>query len=202
MLAVAAVAIVAIASYAWLTIRRGFSAHDRPSAVERVVARSVRSLAVPARAKGLQNPVPLTDEALSDARAHFADHCASCHDNDGGGNTTIGKNLYPKAPDMRLDATQQLTDGELYYVIQNGVRLTGMPAWGARDDDKDEDSWKLVHLIRRLKNLTPEQLEEMAAMNPRNPQEIEEERQEQEFLRGGAEPPDEPKASHSSHKHP
>ena len=200
--AVVFLAIGAIGTYAWLTIRRGFSTHGEPSAVERLVARQVRSLAVPSRAKALQNPVPLTDEVLSDARAHFADHCASCHANDGSGNTTIGKNLYPKAPDMRLDATQQLTDGELYHIIQNGVRLTGMPAWGKVDDDNDEDSWKLVHLLRRLKNLTPEQIEEMAAMNPRNPQEIEEERQEREFLNGGAEPSEEPKASHAPHKHP
>ena len=201
-LTVVFLAIGAITSYAWLTIRRGFSTHGEPSAVERIVARQVRSMAVPSRSKALSNPVRLTDEALGDARAHFADHCASCHANDGSGDTTIGRNLYPKAPDMRLDATQQLTDGELYHIIQNGVRLTGMPAWGKVDDDTDEDSWKLVHLLRRLKNLTPEQLEEMAAMNPRSPQEIEEERQEREFLNGGTAPPEEPKPSHATHKHP
>ena len=201
-LAVVFVTIGAVGTYAWLTIRRGFSTHGEPSAIERLVARQVRSLAVPSRAKALQNPVSLTDEVLSDARAHFADHCASCHANDGSGNTTIGRNLYPKAPDMRLEATQQLTDGELYHIIQNGVRLTGMPAWGKVDDDNDEDSWKLVFLIRRLKNLTPEQLQEMAAMNPKSPDEIEEERQEREFLNGGAEPPEDPKPSHGSHKHP
>lgn len=199
--AVAFLAIGAIGSYAWLTIRRGFSTHDEPSGVERVIARQVRNLAVPSRARGLQNPVLLTDEVLSDARAHFADHCASCHANDGSGNTTIGRNLYPKVPDMRLDATQQLTDGELYYIIQHGVRLTGMPGWGKANDDTDEDSWKLVHLLRRLKNLTPEQLQDMAAMNPKSPDEIEEERQEQGFLRGGAEPSEEPKPSHAPHKH-
>ena len=102
---------------------------------------------------------------------------------------------------MRLDATQSLTDGELYAIIQDGIRLTGMPAWGKEGDENDEDSWKLVHLIRRLKNLTPEQLQEMAAMNPKSPDEIEEERQEQEFLRGGAEPSEEPKPSHAPHKH-
>ena len=171
--AVVFLVIGAIGTYTWLTIRRGFSAHGDPSALERLVA-----------------------------RAHFADHCASCHANDGSGNTTIGKNLYPKAPDMRLDATQQLTDGELYHIIQNGVRLTGMPAWGKVDDDTDQDSWKLVYLIRRLKNLTPEQLREMAAMNPKSPDEIEEERQEREFLNGGSEPPEAPRPSHGSHKHP
>src|SRR5262249_49342771 len=102
-------------------------------------------------------------------------------------------------PDMRLPATQALTDGELYYIIQNGVRLTGMPAWGAKDDDADEGSWTLVHFIRHLSELTPGQIEEMEGLNPRSPAEIEEEREEQEFLRGGAEPSGEPKKSQAPH---
>ena len=52
-----------------------------------------------------------------------------CHGNDGKGKTTIGQNLYPKTPDMTLPATRNMTDGELYYTIQNGIRLTGMPFW-------------------------------------------------------------------------
>lgn len=183
-------ALVAIAALATgvVIVRRGFSARDQPSWPETVVARTVRRMAVPEGRHELKNPVPLTEEVLADARAHFADHCASCHANDGSGNTNIGKNLYPKAPDMRLEATQQLTDGELYSIIQDGIRLTGMPAWGKEADDTDADSWKLVHLIRHLKELTPEQLDEMEKMNPKSPEELEEERREEEFLRGGAEP--------------
>jgi len=191
----AVVAVVAVR-----TLNRGFSARDQPSAVEAMAARTVRRLAVPRRSRSLANPVYPSDEVFADARAHFADHCAVCHANDGSGNTTIGRNLYPKAPDMRLDATQSLTDGELYAIIQDGIRLTGMPAWGTEGDDNDEDSWKLVHLIRHLKDLTPEQLKAMGRMNPKSLDEIEEERQEQEFLRGGAEPADEPQTDdHSPH---
>ena len=103
---------------------------------------------------------------------------------------------------MRLDDTQRLTDGELYYVIQNGIRLTGMPAWGKEHDENDEDSWKLVHFIRHLKDLTPQQLKEMESMNPKTPDEIEQERKDQQFLRGGAEPASEPKKRPMpSHQH-
>lgn len=154
---------------AFSIVRRGFSARDEPSAVEALVARRVRGLAVPRHAKDLPNPVASTPELLADARGHFADHCANCHGNDGSGNTAIGRNLYPKAPDMRLDPTQRLSDGELYYIIQNGIRLTGMPAWGKEGDQNDEDSWKLVHLIRHLQELTSEQLKEMEGMNPKTP---------------------------------
>ena len=184
-------------------IRRGLSARDEPSAIEDFVARRVRSLAAPRRARGLKNPVALTEEVLTDARGHFADHCATCHGNDGSGNTTIGRNLYPKAPDLRLDDTQRLTDGELYYIIQDGIRMTGMPAWGKEGDENDEDSWKLVHLIRHLRELTPVQLKEMESMNPKTREEIEEERRDREFLRGGAQPaaPDTTKPTPPPHKH-
>jgi mono/diheme cytochrome c family protein len=189
------VAVLAIAiTSGFLMVRRGFSARDEPSWVEKAVARRVRTLAVPARVRNAKNPVPPTPETLADARAHFADHCAICHANDGSGDTVIGQNLYPKAPDMRLEDTQRLTDGELYAIIQNGIRLTGMPAWGKEGDENDEDTWKLVQFIRHLNELTPGQLKEMQKLNPKTPDEIEEERQDQEFLRGGASPA-EPEAS-------
>jgi mono/diheme cytochrome c family protein len=172
----------------WSIVRRGFSARDEPSSVEKFVARRVRGFAVPARARAATNPVSPSSEAFADARGHFADHCAVCHANDGSGRTTIGQNLYPKAPDMREPDTQRLTDGELYYIIQNGIRLTGMPAWGKAGDEHDEDSWKLVYFIRHLNELTPAQLKDMEKLNPKTQAEIEEERRDEEFLRGGAAP--------------
>ena len=57
--------------------------------------------------------------------------CATCHGSNGSGHTTIGRNVYPKAPDMRLPATQNLTDGELYFTIANGIRLA-LLFWGAQ----------------------------------------------------------------------
>lgn len=156
-LGLVAVVVVIATVTGWSMVRQGFSARDEPSSVEKLLARRVRALGVPARARDAINPLPLNAEVLAAARGHFADHCAVCHANDGSGHTTIGQNLYPKAPDMRLEGTQRLTDGELYYVIQNGVRLTGMPAWGKADDDHDEDTWKLVHFIRHLRELTPVQ---------------------------------------------
>lgn len=166
----------------WVTIRRGFSARERPSTLETFVARTARALAVPATAKNEKNPFSATPELMAEARGHYADHCAICHANDGSGQTPIGQNLYPKAPDMRLPATQSLSDGELYYTIHNGIRLTGMPAWGESDPHRDHDSWKLVFFLRRLPNLTPAELKEMERLNPRSAAELEEERAEQDFL--------------------
>lgn len=180
-----------------LLINRGFSARDEPTRIEAYVARQVRHLAVPRGARELRSPVAFGPEILEEARAHFADHCASCHANDGSGQTEIGENLYPKAPDMRLPATQSLSDGELFYIIENGIRFTGMPAWGAGKSEHADESWKLVLFIRHLPALTPEELEEMKTLNPKSRDEWREEEEIRRFLEGEDKAPSPP-----SHTHP
>src|SRR5262249_34204725 len=156
----------------------GLSARARPTRFEALLARNARALALPAGARVKGNPVPASSEILREARLHFADHCAICHDNDGSGNTAMGQGLYPKPPDLRQPDTQKLSDGELFFIIENGVRFTGMPAFGGAGSQ--EDGWKLVHLIRHLPQLTPEERLEMEHHNPKGPQERDEERQENE----------------------
>jgi mono/diheme cytochrome c family protein len=157
-------------------------ARQEPSWMESVLARNFRALSLPSGASKSKNPFASSPEILQEASRHFADHCASCHDNDGSGNTDLGRNLYPRAPDMRLATTQQLSDGELYYIIHNGVRWTGMPAWGEPGDDPD--SWKLVLFIRHLPNLTTDELHDMERFNPKSAAERKEEKQEEDFLNG------------------
>ena len=162
----------------------GFSAKTEPHALEIWMARQIRHLAIPIDKRNLTNPVPLTAEVRREGRAHFADHCAVCHANDGSGQTPIGKNVYPKAPDLRLRETQSMSDGELFWVIHNGIRFTAMPAWGAGEPEKDLDSWKLVHFIRHLPQLTQEELDEMKTLNPKTPNELLEEAAFERFLEG------------------
>ena len=180
-----------VAVLIWLRSFSGaFSARDQPSSLEQWLSNEGRHFAMPSKANKLKNPVAYSPEVLEEARAHWADHCASCHANNGSGDTQIGRNLYPKAPDMRSPRTQQLSDGELYYLIQNGVRLTGMPAWGSEGDgDGNQDSWKLVLFIRHLPSMTAEEAEQMQKLDPRTMQEFEEDKMEQEFLNGSAAPP-------------
>ena len=140
----------------------GFSAREKPSRIEEIMARHARRIATPAGATELKSPYPQTEASMAEAREHFVEHCSICHGIDGRGATTIGRNLYPKVPDMTDQQTQQLTDGELFYIISNGVRFTGMPAWG--DEDSPESIWALVALIRRLPKLSPEELKQMQEM--------------------------------------
>lgn len=181
--------VVVLAGLVFWFLQRGFSAKDQPTRVEAALARQLRRLATPRAAGQMADPVPLTPESLKMGMSHFADHCASCHGNDGSGATQMGGNLYPKAPDMRLAATQALSDGELFYIIENGVRFTGMPAWSTGTPEGAEATWHLVRFIRHLPALTLEELREMDALNPKTPSELEEEREDREFLNGPAEHP-------------
>jgi mono/diheme cytochrome c family protein len=165
-----------------LVLRGGISARSEPNSAEEMVARRRRRHHHTAEARAARNPLTLEPRILAEGRAHFADHCASCHANDGSGRTDLGRNLYPRAPDMRRPTTQELTDGELFYVIENGVRLTGMPGWGGAG--RPEESWKLVHFIRHLPRLTPGEQAEMEQLNPRSAEEWRELQEETEFLKG------------------
>jgi mono/diheme cytochrome c family protein len=178
-------------------VRGGISALPEPSALETRVARSLRSLAIPSADGEARNPIPATPEVLAAGLGHFADHCAGCHANDGSGRTAIGRRLYPRAPDMRQPPTQGLTDGELFYVIEHGVRLTGMPGWNG--PGSAEGSWHLVHFVRRLPNLTPAEVAEMEALNPKSPAEWRALQEEEAFLRGALPEPRPPAAGSHGH---
>ena len=189
----------------WYVREHGFSARAEPLAVEKAVAERLRRLSVPAADRDLKNPVPGDDASLAEGRAHFADHCAICHGNDGRGETEIGQGLYPKAPNMREDDTQKLTDGEIFYIIKNGVRFTGMPAWGDPESKTDdESSWKLVHFIRHLPKLTAADIQEMERLNPQSHGHEAMGEDEERFLKGEDEPAppaSSPAPSAQTHKH-
>lgn len=178
--------IAAAAAFGWVTIRRGFSARDNPSAIEKFVAKTARQLAVPSQYRQLRNPLSSSSD-LHAGMEHFADHCATCHANDGSGDTLFGKGFYPKPPDMRAKETQNKSDGELYYTIENGIRLSGMPAFGEEHAKSgDRETWNLVLFIRHLPNQTAEELQQMEQLNPKTEKERQEEDEEQNFLRGGS----------------
>jgi len=151
------IAILAVA-YGTAVIRRGFSATDQPSAVETVMAQTVRKLGIPQGARNAKNPWTATPGLLQEARENFTDHCAGCHGKDGDGHSGIGPNLYPKAPDLRRAETQNLSDGEIHYIIANGVRLTGMPALGNPHGSEDNNNaWKLALFVRSIALATPQE---------------------------------------------
>jgi mono/diheme cytochrome c family protein len=180
--------LAAVGSGVWLW-SRGIEARDEPGPFETSVARRARQLAIPAAARHRVNPEPASADATRAGLEHWADHCASCHANDGSGQTAVGQGLYPRAPDMRQPATQGLTDGELFYIIENGVKLTGMPAWGTGTAEGEAASWHLVQFIRHLPALTEDELALMEELNPRAPADWRALEEERKFLAGETDAP-------------
>ena len=175
-------------------LHNGVSAKATPTALEVMMARKARHMALPHSARALRNPVPASADNLRQGRLHFADHCAICHGNDGSCDTMMGSGLYPKPPDLRLTETQSLSDGELFWIIENGVRFTGMPAFSNRHSSS-EDTWKLVQFIRHLPQLTADERVEMEKYNPKGPDDRMEEQEENDFL-NGATPAPKPESHH------
>jgi mono/diheme cytochrome c family protein len=189
--------VMAAAGGVYLLAQRGFSARTQPSAFEASIVGALRDWAVPARYRQMPNPVMCSEQAMAEGRAHWADHCATCHANNGSGESMLGRGMYPKPPDMRQPETQRQSDSKLYYTIKNGILLSGMPAFGD-PGDQDTDTWKLVCFVRQLPRLSFEQEQEMKKLNPKSPEDLEEEREEEQFLNGGGAPA--PDSHHHHHQ--
>lgn len=192
------------AALATSILHDGLSARARPNKMEITIARNARKLAIPSAARAAQNPLLESAEDQREARLHYADHCAICHANDGSGHTIIGDGLYPKPPDMRLPETQNLTDGEIFWIIENGVRFTGMPSFPEEENhgangsgSTGMENWRLVHFIRHLPHLSAAERLEMERYNPKGPEDRQEEEQENDFLNEAA-----PKAKPETKKGP
>ena len=150
-------------------VSTGLKAQPEPGAMETRVARILRGFAIPREVKARPNPIGTSAEELKPGLEHFARYCAMCHSNDGSGqDAAIGRGLFPKPPDLRADATQRLTDGEIFYIIENGVRFTGMPAFGTGQPDPagEKLAWQLVGFIRHVPRITPDEIDLMKSLNP------------------------------------
>jgi mono/diheme cytochrome c family protein len=155
------VLVLAAGGVSWFVSSRSFSAREPPLAFEAFIARNLRHLATPPGARVMTNPLTLALVEMAAARDHFADHCALCHNNNGDGKTLINAGLYPPAPDLRQSKTQELSDGELFFIIKHGIRFTGMPGWAGEDNEH----WPLVAFIRHLPALSAEDLKAMEHIN-------------------------------------
>jgi mono/diheme cytochrome c family protein len=143
--------IVAVTAAFVIVRRGGLAASGEPGRLERSVALRLVRLAIPADADRQQSPLGGQADVWRQARAHYLDHCAVCHGRHAKGHTEMGANMYPKVPDLTSPQVQGRSDGALFYIIQNGIRWTGMPAW--KKEHSPEDTWKLVAFIRKAPTL-------------------------------------------------
>lgn len=132
----------------------GFNSRAEPSNLESSVAMKLHDSAIPGRYEKMANPLSARGVNLIDAGGHYEEHCAVCHADSGSGDPKFHGIMYPRPTDLRSEDTQEMSDGELYWIIKNGIRWSGMPAFGKPRDD-DERAWKMVAYVRHLPQLTP-----------------------------------------------
>ena len=130
---------------------QGCRADQHSSGEETDLAKAAKDVAIPLEAGKKQNPLAETDEVLSQGQEAFLGSCAQCHGADGRGDTAIGRSMAPPAMDLSSSHVQHWSDAELFWIIQNGVRLTGMPAW--KSSISENDTWKLAYFIHNLPRL-------------------------------------------------
>jgi mono/diheme cytochrome c family protein len=129
----------------------GCTAEKPPSREETSVLNAAKDVVIPLEAGKMKNPLPETDEVVSQGQEVFLGSCAQCHGADARGDSNIGPKMYPPAMDLTSAHVQHWSDGELFWIIQNGVRLTGMPSW--KSSISENDTWKLAHFIHSLPRL-------------------------------------------------
>ena len=158
--AVTLLGVIAIVVAGVVLWSHGFSSRPEPSNMEASIAMKAYDSSTPGRYKKMQNPLGAQDVNLIESGGHYEEHCAVCHGDDGSGTPKFHGIMYPRPTDLRSEETQEMSDGELYWVIKNGVRWSGMPAFG-KTGDNDEHAWKMVAYVRHLPKLTPAELQEV-----------------------------------------
>ena len=114
---------------------------------------TVRERSVQARAAGITPPQGMTSEAnVNVGTEHFAAHCAVCHGAPGVPRGEIADGLYPRPADLR-NSVKRYTPGELFWIVKNGIKMSGMPSWS---DHSDDELWATVAFLEKLPTMNEE----------------------------------------------
>jgi mono/diheme cytochrome c family protein len=137
------------------------AADQAPSRFEEWLLETIKERSIDRQAEGIPVP-PLGDEAqVRRGYELFRVHCVTCHGAPGVGPDDLAMGLNPVPPGLDFEKVQHESDAELYWVIQNGIKFTGMPSFKLALAGED-DAWALVAFLRRLPDLDPRSFEAMA----------------------------------------
>ena len=124
-------------------------AREEPSRLEMVFARRAKRFLVHRSSRNGIPPAPKNLQAsIEEGDKLFGTECAACHGDDGHKLTDAGHWMYPRAADLTSPEVQQYSDRELFWIVKNGIRFSGMPAFG--EVETDEHIWNIVHYVRTL----------------------------------------------------
>lgn len=157
------------------------SATSPPSRMERRLATFALNKAVARRAPDRKNPIAMTPDNLRGGLAHYRENCLVCHGAPGVDPGEIGQGLNPGAPDLTLPRVQKRSDGELFWIASNGIRMTGMPAFSPTH--AENEIWQIVAFVRHLPEITEEETGQLQLQT-----ELEEHHHEEAAPDGGAKP--------------
>lgn len=134
---------------------QGCTASRKPLPFEEAVANMAKDVAIPIEAHNSKDPVPPSEEAIKTGEQVYLQDCALCHGVDGHGYTNLGRHMFPPAMDLTSPHVQHWTNGDLFWIVQNGISLTGMPSWSS--SISATDAWKIAQFIHALPRLDAEQ---------------------------------------------
>ncbi len=141
---------LAAALLGWLVLSAiSLSALDEPGSIETVIANAGKGFLI---GRSAAREIPPADPSRSPnpglGRGLFIGECAQCHGFDGRTPTEMGLRMYPRVVDLGSEHVQSYTDEEVFWIVKNGIRLTGMPGLG--DSQPDPNIWAIVDFIRTL----------------------------------------------------
>jgi mono/diheme cytochrome c family protein len=143
------IALVLVAVVVGLTQIR-LDALQEPGHVETFLATLVKHILVHRSSREGIPPAPTNLQAsIEEGDKLYATDCSMCHGPDGHTPTDSGRWMYPRASDLTSPVVQRYSDAELFWIVKNGIRLSGMPAFGRVESD--EHIWNVVHYVRTLR---------------------------------------------------
>jgi len=154
LVAVGAAVLIGLGSY-------NVAASIPPGKLEESLARLALNRSVARRAPVVKNAMAASADVLREGLSHYKENCVGCHGAPGVDAAEYGQGLNPPAPDPTLPRIQKRPDGELFWIVSNGIRMTGMPAFGPTH--KEEHLWKIVAFLRHLPELSPEEEKQLKA---------------------------------------
>lgn len=152
---ISALFLIAAAAAAFLFSGAFDVAATRPhTAFGRWVLATTTHISITRRGADISAPDHFTPEQVQEGFSQFNAMCVTCHGAPGKERDEIGKGLNPRGPDL-ADSARHWDAAHLFWIVKNGIRMTGMPAFGPTHSD--EDIWSIVAFVEQLPNMTAQQ---------------------------------------------
>ncbi|HFD86233.1 MAG TPA: cytochrome c [Gammaproteobacteria bacterium] len=157
------VAVLAVGLFIWAGVYN-IAANDPHWPVTTEILELVRERSIEVRSEDLLPPKSLAPDLLADAATGYAEMCAQCHLAPGMDESELHDGLYPQPPVFYKGKHESHDEKETFWVIKNGIKLTGMPSWGGVHSN--DEIWALVRFVGRLPGMTQQEYQKLTGEEP------------------------------------